>query len=110
EAAFTPWLFVTYLIVTLANPRMKDYDLFPALTGFLLVFGLVPQRAALGTLAGLLLSLEPLLAPLFQGLRAQHPLLFDPYGTWQDVGLVVFAIVFSLIQRCECRLARDEIA
>jgi hypothetical protein len=93
-AVFAPQLFVTYLVLTLANPRMKDYDLFPALIGFFAVFGLAPRRAALGTLAALLLSLVPLLAPVFQDLSARHPLLFDPYGNWQDLGLVVIGVVF----------------
>jgi len=94
EEAFVPSLFLIYFVLTLANPRMKDYDLFPALIGLLLVFGLRPRSAALGTLAGLLLSFVPLLAPLFQELSTQHPLLFDPYGTWQDMGLVAIGAVF----------------
>jgi hypothetical protein len=94
DGAFVPWLFVIYFLLTLANPRMKDYDLFPALIGLLLVFGLAPRSAALGTLAGLLLSFVPLLAPLFQELSTRHPLLFDPYGTWQDIGLVAIGAVF----------------
>jgi hypothetical protein len=93
-AEISPWIFVTYLLLTLANPRMKDYDLFPALIGFIAVFGLDPKRAALGTLAALLLSLVPLLGPLLPDLRARHPVLFDPYGNWQDVGLVVIGLVF----------------
>jgi hypothetical protein len=94
DGAFVPSLFLVYFVLTLVNPRMKDYDLFPALIGLLLVFGLAPRRAALGTLAGLLLSFVPLLAPLFQELSTQHPLLFDPYGTWQDIGLVAIGAAF----------------
>jgi hypothetical protein len=93
-AEISSWILVTYLLLTLANPRMKDYDLFPALVGFIAVFGLAPKRAALGTLAALLLSLVPLIAPLLPDLSARHPVLFDPYGTWQDVGLVVIGVVF----------------
>lgn len=98
-AEFAPRLFLTYLVLTLANPRMKDYDLFPALIGFFVVFGLAPRAAALGTLAALLLTLVPLAAPLFQELSARYPPLFDPYGTWQDVGLMVIGVVFVMLER-----------
>ena len=101
QGAFVPWLFVIYFVLTLANPRMKDYDLFPALIGLLLLFGLAPRSAALGTLAGLLLSFVPLLAPLFQALSTQHPLLFNPNGTWQDIGLVAIgaACVVGMLRK-----------
>ena len=41
DVPFVPQLLVLYLVLTLANPRMKDYDLFPALVGFFAVFGLL---------------------------------------------------------------------
>jgi hypothetical protein len=91
---FAPQLLVLYLALTLANPRMKDYDLFPALIGFFAVSGMLSKWATQITLAGLLLSLVPLLSWVFPGLNSRHPMIFDPFGTWQIVALAVIGLAF----------------
>ena len=91
---FAPQLLVLYLMLTLANPRMKDYDLFPALVGFCAVSGMLSKWATQITFAGLLLSLVPLLSWAFPDLNANHPMLFDPFGTWQIVALAVIGLAF----------------
>ena len=91
---FAPQLLVLYLALTLANPRMKDYDLFPALVGFFAVSGILSKWATQITLAGLMLSLVPLLSWAFPDLTSHHPMLFDPFGTWQIVGLAVIGLAF----------------
>jgi hypothetical protein len=91
---FAPQLLVLYLTLTLANPRMKDYDLFPALIGFFAVSGMLSKWSTQITLAGLLLSLVPLLSPAFPDLSSRHPMLFDPFGTWQIVALAAIGLVF----------------
>jgi hypothetical protein len=93
ESPAAPRLLLLYLVLTLANPRMKDYDLFPALVGFFAVFELLSPRAAPVTLAALALANVPLLSPFFPGLSAAHPMLFDPYGTWQIVGLAAIGLL-----------------
>jgi hypothetical protein len=91
---FAPQLLVLYLMLTLANPRMKDYDLFPALVGFFAVSGMLSKWATQITLAGLLLSLVPLLSWAFPDLSSRHPMLFDPFGTWQIVALAAIGLMF----------------
>ena len=91
---FAPQLLVLYLVLTLANPRMKDYDLFPALVGFFAVSGMLSKWATHIAFAGLLLSLVPLLSWAFPDLNANHPMLFDPFGTWQILALAVIGLAF----------------
>jgi hypothetical protein len=93
-ASFAPRLLVLYLVLTMANPRMKDYDLFPALVGFFAVFGLLLEWAAPVTLAALSLAAVPLLSAVFPDLSAHHPVLFDPFGNWQLVSLAVMGLLF----------------
>ena len=92
EAPFLPHFLVLYLVLTLANPRMKEYDLFPALVGFFAVIGALSRWSAYLTLAALLPTLVPLTAMLAPEFVANHLLLFDPFGTWQMVGLAVLGI------------------
>ena len=96
DAPFAPKLAVIYLVLTLANPRMKDYDLFPALAAFFAVFALLfPRRAAPITLAGALVAAVPVFARLgAPRLFARHPLFFDPFGNWQILGLALIAVLF----------------
>jgi hypothetical protein len=94
RAPFVPQLMLVYLVLTLANPRMKDYDLFPALAGFFTVFGLISARAALITFAGSSLASIPLLFRLFAPeIAVRHPRMLDPFGNWQLIGLAVIAIL-----------------
>jgi hypothetical protein len=92
EPPRAPRLLLLYLVLTLANPRMKDYDLFPALVGFFAVFEALSPWAAPLTLVALALTNFPLLSGLFPELNARHPMLFDPFGTWQIVGLAVIGL------------------
>jgi hypothetical protein len=92
EAPFLPHFLVLYLVLTLANPRMKEYDLFPALVGFFAVFGALSRWSAYLTLAALLPTVFPLTVVLVPAFVANHLLLFDPFGTWQMVGLAVLGI------------------
>jgi hypothetical protein len=94
KAPFVPQLMVLHLALTLANPRMKDYDLFPALVGFFAVFGLLSRASERIILAGLSLAAVPLLGSVFPAVSARHPILFDPFGNWQIVGLAVIAVLF----------------
>jgi hypothetical protein len=90
-----PRLMVLYLVLTVANPRMKDYDLFPALAGFFAVFGLISPRAAPITLAGLLVaSMPPIVGFFASDMGMRHPQLLDPFGNWQILGLALLAILF----------------
>ena len=89
---FLPHFLVLYLVLTVANPRMKEYDLFPALVGFFAVFGALSRWSAYLTLAALLPTVFPLTAVLVPAFVATHLLLFDPFGTWQMVGLAVLGI------------------
>ncbi len=91
---FAPQALVLYLILSLANPRMKDYDLFPALLGFFAVSGMFSKWATQIAFAGLLLTLVPLLSWAFPELNSHHPMLFDPFGTWQIVALAVIGLAF----------------
>ena len=92
EIPFIPHFLVLYLVLTLVNPRMKDYDLFPALVGLFAVFGALSRWSVSLTLAALLPTVFPLSSVLVPALAANHPLLFDPFGTWQLVGLAVFGV------------------
>jgi hypothetical protein len=96
EAPFLPHFLVLYLVLTLANPRMKEYDLFPALVGFFAVIGALSRWSAYLTLAALLPTLVPLTAMLAPEFVANHLLLFDPFGTWQMVGLAVLGITLLI--------------
>jgi hypothetical protein len=93
ESPQAPRLLLMYVVLTLANPRMKDYDLFPALVGFFAVFEVLSPWALPGTLVVVALANLPLLSALFPQLSASHPGLFDPYGTWQIVGLAVIGLL-----------------
>lgn len=99
DVPFVPQLLVLYLVLTLANPRMKDYDLFPALVGFLAAFGLLfrPGRAII--LGALMVTAVPLLSSLMPDFASQHQMLLDPFGTWQIVGLAVLGISFLLLMQ-----------
>lgn len=99
EAPFVPRLLVLYLALTLANPRMKDYDLFPALVGFFAVFWLLSRWASAVILGVLLVTLVPLLSALMPEFASQHQDLLDPFGTWQIVGLGVLGIAFLAIMQ-----------
>ena len=99
EAPFVPQLLVLYLALTLANPRMKDYDLFPALVGFFAVFWLLSRLAAAIVLAALVLTVVPLLSSLMPEFAQQHPILFDPFGTWQIVGLAFLGVAFLMVMQ-----------
>lgn len=94
EIPFVPQLLVLYLALTVANPRMKDYDLFPALVGFFAVFGLLSRWAAAIILVVLTVSVVPLLSALMPEFASQHLVLFDPFGTWQIAGLAVLGVAF----------------
>ncbi len=96
HAPFAPKLTLIYLVLTLANPRMKDYDLLPALAGFFAVLGLLlPRRAAPIILAGSLLAAVPVFVRhVAPDVFAGHPVLFDPFGTWRIIGLAVIAVLF----------------
>jgi hypothetical protein len=92
---FVPRLMLTYLALTVANPRMKDYDLFPALAGFFTVFGLIAPRAASITLAGILLASTPVIVGFIApDMVIRHPRALDPFGNWQIIGLALIAVLF----------------
>lgn len=95
QAPAVPQLMLMYLVLTIANPRMKDYDLFPALIGFFTVFGLVSSRASYITLAGLLLASIPVIVQfVVPEVTNRHPQILDPFGNWQLIGLALIAIAF----------------
>lgn len=94
QAPVVPQLMVLYLALTVANPRMKEYDLFPALAGFFAVFGLISPRAAPITLAGVLLaSIPPIVGFFAPDMVMRHPQVLDPFGNWQIIGLALVAVV-----------------
>ena len=99
DAPFVPKLLVLYLALTLANPRMKDYDLFPALVGFFAVFGLLSQSAPAIILGALTVSVVPLVSSLVPDFASQHQVLLDPFGTWQIVGLAVLGVAFMVLMQ-----------
>jgi hypothetical protein len=99
EVPFVPQLLVLYLVLTVANPRMKDYDLFPALVGFFAVFWLLSRSASAIILAALALTVVPLLSSLMPEFAAQHQMLLDPFGTWQMVGLAVLGVSFLVLMQ-----------
>jgi hypothetical protein len=95
QRPFVPQLMLLYLALTVANPRMKEYDLFPALAGFFAVLGLISKRAVGITLAGLVVAS----VPVFVGFMApatirNYPMLLDPFGNWQIAALALMAILF----------------
>ena len=93
EVPFVPHLLVLYLVLTLANPRMKEYDLFPALVGLFTVLGALSRWANPLTLVALSLAAFPTLEAVVPAAFAtNHPMLFDPFGSWQLLGLGVFAV------------------
>jgi hypothetical protein len=94
-----PQLLVLYLVLTLANPRMKDYDLFPALVGFFAVFGLLFRPGLAIILGALILTVVPLLSSLMPEFASQHQMLLDPFGTWQIVGLAVLGVSFLVLMQ-----------
>lgn len=104
RAPFVPRLMLLYLALTLANPRMKDYDLFPALVGFFTVFELIVARAAAITLAGLLLASIPVLVGFIAPDSVmRYPRLLDPFGNWQIIGLTLIAVLFLVEMQVEQR-------
>jgi hypothetical protein len=99
DVPFVPQLLVLYLVLTLANPRMKDYDLFAALVGFFAVFGLISRWAASLILVVLTVTIVPLLSSLMPEFAAQHRILFDPFGTWQIAGLALLGVSFLVVMQ-----------
>ena len=99
DVPFVPQLLILYLALTVANPRMKDYDLFPALVGFFAVFWLLSRSASAIILAALTLTVVPLLSSLVPEFAAEHQMLLDPFGTWQMVGLAVLGVSFLVLMQ-----------
>ena len=99
DVPFVPQLLVLYLALTVANPRMKDYDLFPALAGFFAVFWLLARSAPAVILTALMVTAVPLLSSLVPEFAAQHQMLLDPFGTWQMVGLAVLGVSFLVLMQ-----------
>lgn len=99
DVPFVPQLLVLYLALTVANPRMKDYDLFPALAGFFAVFWRLSRSAPAIILAALTLTVVPLLSSLVPEFAAAHQMLLDPFGTWQMVGLAVLGVSFLVLMQ-----------
>jgi hypothetical protein len=88
--------FLLYMVLTLANPRMKEYDFFPALVCFFIFLQTIPVRAGLIVLTGLCISWIPLLIGAMRAAGVAFPALSGASNTWQIVGLAAATLTLAL--------------
>jgi hypothetical protein len=89
-------LLLFYSLLTLVNPRMKEYDLFPALLSFFLLLQRNCKYSKSIMLAGIMISIIPCFSYLvaFSGLHL--PGVFNQNHTWQLFGLVLMAVMYKV--------------
>jgi hypothetical protein len=92
EAAF----FLLYMVLTLANPRMKEYDFFPALVCFFIFLRTFSVRAGLIIFVGLAISWVPLLLSGVRAAGVTFVTLSGASNTWQIVGLAAATLTLTL--------------
>ena len=92
-------LFLLYFVVTLASPRMKEYDFFPALFCFFIYLNAVSQRMQWIVMLGLVFSWIPLLLNALKALGLTFSTVKGASTTWQIIGLVILAVAFAFETR-----------
>lgn len=95
DVPFAPQLLVLYGVLTLASPRVKEYDLFPVLVGLFLALDLLTPLALRLILISVMLTLIPL--PIVMGADAPHPPGFSPVASWQAFALLFLGVAFLWI-------------
>lgn len=90
-------IFLLYSVLTLASPRMKEYDFFPAIICFFLFLKTVSGEAGTIVLIGLVFSWIPLMLSVLGTLGIAFHRISGASTTWQFVGLaaVVMTFVFA---------------
>jgi hypothetical protein len=88
-------LFLLYMVLTLANPRMKEYDLFPALVCFFIFLRTVLPGAGFIISVGLFFSSIPLLLRLVRTAGVVLPSITGASDTWQIVGLAALTLTLA---------------
>jgi hypothetical protein len=94
-------LFMTYFVLTIINPRMKEYDLFPALLS-LFIFGknVLGEKFLKYYLASLTVVSVPLLVQILTQLWGLSPSIYlTNYWLWQWGSIVVFLAAIFLNKR-----------
>ena len=88
--------FLFYMVLTLANPRMKEYDFFPALVCFFIFLRTFSARAGAIIFVGLAISWIPLLLSGVRAAGVTFVTLSGASNTWQIVGLAAVALTLTL--------------
>ena len=88
-------LFILYPVLTLINPRMKEYDLYPALICFLIFLYQVTEKDKRIMLAGLLVSLVPVISSAVNDAGINLPMFLLQNHTWQLLGLGTMAMALA---------------
>jgi len=87
--------FILYMVLTLTNPRMKEYDFFPGLVCFFIFLRATSKSAEWIILAGLCVSSIPLVVAGCTAAGLVLPGLYSAAKAWQIAGLSVATLAFA---------------
>lgn len=90
--------FLLYLVLTFINPRMKEYDLYPALICFFIFLFQISKRYNCLILLGILLSIVPRISQLMLDMNISLPDITTQNHTWQLLAFGVM-IMFMLVSK-----------
>ena len=89
--------FLLYFCLCIINPRMKEYDLYPAIICIFMFFHQITLKNKPIMLLGIIVSIIPeLLAVISEDFVIKLPAIFTKAHPWQLLGLVIMFGVFAI--------------